>query len=170
VLAHYLAFGLIGAAGGGGGGGSDTGEILATGDRTAVVLVVQTLASSSTGIPLGAVEWSQPYDPADHAPYAVDFSALLPDSEKIAEIEAIAMSATAALLGVEVDDASTFGPVIDVDAGKKVQLWFVVDAAAWQNAAFDINGVRLPVTVRVLTDSIPPKRFERTSVLTVRQL
>lgn len=168
MLTYYLALGLIGA--GGGGPITDTGDVVASNERTAVVLVVQAGTSVANGIPLGAVAWRQQFDPGDHAPYAVDFTALLEQDEKIAEIDAIVMNATAALLGVGVDSVAPFGPIIDATDGKKMQLWFVVDEVSWASTSFNVSGVLLPVTVRIVTDSTPPKRYERTGVLTVRQL
>lgn len=171
MLTYFLALGII-ASGGGGGGGpiTATGPVIATPARTAVIALLQPSNTSAVGIALGAAIWAQPYDPADHLPYAVDFGVHLGVGEKIAQIVEIEMNATAALLGVEVDVASGYSPIIDSAAGKKIQVWFTVIESAWNDAAFDVDGVQLPVIVRILTDSVPPKRLERTSVLTVRQL
>jgi hypothetical protein len=166
MLTHLLAAGFIASSSSGGGG---TGIVIATPNRTAILSAVQPASSLSAAIPAGAPLWAQHFDPGDHAPYAFDFTALLGDGEKIASIDAIKMSAQAALLGVAVDQASVYAPIID-EAGKKLQLWFIVDMTSWEAVAFAAGGVMLPVTVRILTDSVPPKRFERTSALTVRQL
>lgn len=165
MLSHLIVLGLLGAPN----DGSDIGAVIATPDRTASMLVIQATASRPTSIPLGAAAWPQPYDPGDHAPYAINFADLLDEGEKIAKIEAIKVAPAAVLLGISVDEASGYGPIIDV-AGEKIQLWFLVDQAYWESASFASAGVLLPFTVRVLTDSVPPKRYERTAVLTVRQL
>jgi hypothetical protein len=149
--------------------GTDTGAIIATEARTAVLAVLQATNATAVGVPLGATAWQQPLDPADHLPYAIDFTALLGGSEKIAAINEIAMPAAAAMLGVGIDNSEGHSPLIGTD-GKKVQVWFAVEPGFWQETAFTSAGVRLPVTFRVTTDSTPPKRIERTAVLTVRQL
>lgn len=166
MLTHLIAFGLFAAPGD---GTTEKGAVIATPDRTAIMAVIQTTASRVAGAPLGATTWSQPYDPGDHAPYAIDFGDLLDEGENIASIEAIKVSAAAALLGISVDQAAGYRPIIDV-AGQKIQLWFLIDQAFWESASFAASGVLLPVSVRIATTSTPPKRYERTAVLTVRQL
>lgn len=148
---------------------TETGTVIATADRTAVLTAVQASTAQGAGIPLGAVPWRQQIDPADHVPYAVDFTALLGADEKIASIAGLSVSAAGALLGVQIDTAVGYRPIIDT-AGKKIQVWFLVDAAFWASGAFDASGILVTVTARVLTDAEPPKRFERTTVLSVRQL
>jgi hypothetical protein len=167
MLTHLLVLGLL--AGPTSGSGTDTGAVIATPDRTASMAVIQSAASRPSNIPLGAVTWSQPYDPGDHAPYAINFTDLLDEGETIASIDAIKVPSSAVLLGISVDTAAGYGPIIDI-AGKKIQLWFLVDQTAWESASFTGAGVQLPITVRVNTGSTPPKRYERTAVLTVRQL
>lgn len=166
MLAHLIAAGLFTA---GAGGISDTGTVIATAERTVTLATVAEAVSFSSDLPMGALAWRQQFDPADHLPFAVNFTALLGSTEKIALIEEIALNATAALLGVSVDASAGYSPIIDT-GGKKVQLWFVTSTPNWSNVAFGAGGVLLPVSVRVLTDSTPAKRIERTAILTVRQL
>ncbi|WP_313534389.1 hypothetical protein [Sphingomonas sp.] len=166
MLSHLIALGLFAAPAD---NSAEKGAVIATGDRTAVMTVIQPAASRGSAIPLGAGAWAQQFDPGDHAPYAIDFAELLDQGEGIAKIEAIKMSSTAALLGIGVDAASGYRPIIDA-AGKKIQLWFLVDQAYAESISFAAGGVLLPVSVRILTDATPPKRYERTAVLTVRQL
>jgi hypothetical protein len=169
MLTHWIALGLIAGASGGDGGYSETGTVTAPADCTAVLLSVQSSSAGEATAPRGAVPFRRPYDPADHAPYAIDFTAFLKPGEKIAEIVELRMNATAALLSVAIDDADDFNPIIDT-AGKKLQVWFAVDEAQWAAASFGAGGVQLPVTARILTDAVPPSRWERTVILTVRQL
>ncbi len=164
MLTHLIVLGLLSAPSGGG-----IGQVIATPDRTAAMAINQPTASRPNNIPLGAVTWAQPYDPGDHAPYAISFKDLLDQGETIASIDAIKVSSSAALLGISVDTAAAYAPIIDI-AGDKIQLWFLVDQSAWESAAFAAAGVQVAITVRVVTDGAPPKRYERTAVLTVRQL
>jgi len=148
---------------------TQTGEVAASKERTVTMSPVQPSDQKSVAIPLGASPWLQQYDPADHTPYVFDFSGLLGNSEKIVSIEAVNVNATAALLGIGVEVDPLYAPLIDT-AGKKCQIWFAVIPASWDLPSFDAAGVMLPITMRVATDSTPPKRYERTAVLTVRQL
>lgn len=161
-----IAAGIIPLAGDVGG----VGQINVPAERTAVMAKVQGTAVTSDTIPLGATEWEQPFDPADHAPYAADFSEMLGDNERIARILRIRSSATAAALGIKIDDDPDYAPIIDQEEGKKVQVWPVVDPDLEDSDPFLAAGVRIPVATQIETDSTPPKRFERTSVLKVRQL
>jgi hypothetical protein len=166
MLTQLIALGLFAAPSG---GTAEKGAVIATPDRTASMTVVQPSASRGTALPLGAAAWAQQFDPGDHAPYAIDFTELLDEDEGIAKIEAVKVSSTAALLGIGVDAASGYRPIIDA-AGKKIQLWFLVDQAFWESSSFAADGVLLPVSVRIVTDATSPKRYERTAILTVRQL
>ena len=165
MIAQLIAIGVFASA-----GGPPVGAVNVPEERTAIVARIQASAPTSDGIPLGAVEWQQAYDPADHAPYAFDFSSILAEGETISDILSIRLSSAAAALGIAVDQAASFSPVIDAAEGKKVQLWFVVADDLQEAASFLATGVKIPVAVKIETSSTPPKRFERTNVLTVRQL
>lgn len=165
MIAQLIAIGVFAAP-----APPTTGEVSVPGERTAIVARVQAGAAVAAGIPLGAVEWQQPYDPADHAPYAFDFSSLLEPDERVAEILAIRVSSAAAALGIMVDQSAGHAPLIDAAAGLKVQLWFVVSEELQEAATFLGSGVKIPITMKIATTSDPQKRFERTSVLMVRQL
>ncbi len=146
------------------------GPVSVPAERVAAVARVQASSTAAAGIPYGAVEWRQPYDPADHAPYAFDFSALFDDGEKIADILSLRLSSAAAALGITVDTAAQFSPMIDDGAGVLAQVWFLVSEPQQDNASFSAAGVKMPVTMQVETDANPPKIYERTAVLPVRQL
>ena len=148
---------------------ADTAAFSTVVERTAVFPKVQLGTLVSDVIPRGSTIWKQVYDPADHVPFFADFSSILDTNEKIADIERIRLTASATALGLSVDLTPLYRPVIDAATGQKIRLWFTTDEATQEEAAFDKDGVQVGVTVRILTDSNPPKRFERTSVLTVRQ-
>lgn len=149
---------------------SSQGNVTVPDERNGLVARIQANAGSTPGIPLGAVEWQQPYDPADHAPYAFDFSPLLDEGDRVAEILSVRLSSSAAALGIQIDQADGYQPLIDQAAGLKAQLWFVVADGQQEAASFLGAGVKIPVTMRVRTTLAPIKKFERTMVLTVRQL
>lgn len=137
-------------------------------ERIAVLANVQGTTAAGVGIPLGAAAWQQPFDPSDHLAFGIDFRALLDSGETIVDIVALTMSSAGAALGVEIDTASGFAPVIDEDTRAKVQLWLLVDGGSQALSSFDASGVQLAVKCRVATTKA--KVFERSAVLSVRQL
>lgn len=145
------------------------GNVVAVQECTVAASRRQPEQSVGTSLPYGAYVWDQPFDPGDHVPYALDFGPLLDEGEKLAAIVTIRMSAAAAALGVAIDQSSGYAPVIDDEGGGKVQVWPLVASETQEAVQFDATGTRLPVTIRVLTDASPPKRFERTAVLIMRQ-
>ena len=145
------------------------GAIVATAECTVAAMRRQPETSSGVGMPLGAPVWQQAFDPGDHVPYAIDFSDLLTDGEKIAGVDSIRLTSTAAALGVTVDQAAQFAPLIDSASQSKVQLWLFVAVETQNVAQFDDAGTRVGVQIGVRTDATPPRRFERTGVLIVRQ-
>jgi hypothetical protein len=174
----------IGVSGGGGGavgtvGGAGTGAvigapivatgaIIASADRTLAVSPIPSGTSGSASLPLAASVWAAPFDPADRAPYAIDWTKLLAVGETIVQIDRITMSAEGASLGLQVDTSATRTPIISTD-GKKTQVWFLCTAGFQSNAAFAGGGVQVGLSVLIRTSADPYKQFERTGVLIVRQ-
>ena len=163
MIAQLIALGVFSAA-----APPTSGVVNVPDERTALVARVQASAAIAAGIPLGAVEWEQPYDPADHARYAFSWATLLEPEEQVAEILAIRVSSAAAALGIMVDQSLGHSPLIDSVEGRKVQLWFVVAEAMQEAATFLGAGVKIPITMKILTTL--GQTYERTNVLTVRQL
>ena len=159
MLTQLLTLGIFASASSGGGGGTETGQISATPARTVKVDVNQSGGVSAIGIPYGAPIWGQPFDPADRAPFAIDFSALLPGDEEIAAIDEIAISAAGSMLGLSVDLTTGYGPIIDEAVGKKIQFWPVVNMTYWNSLSFSAGGVMLPISFRILTNSTLPRRI-----------
>lgn len=147
-----------------------TGEIIAPASRTVTPAQVPATAAAnaSAEVPVGALAWAAPLDPADRAPYAIDWRQLLATDERVADIVRLTMSAAGAAVGVTIDQEDGRTPIIGTD-GKAIQIWLKVADAFQDNAAFQGAGVRVAIAALIETDSVPFKRFERTSVLTVRQ-
>ncbi len=137
-------------------------------ERIAIAKKVQGASSVAVGLPLGAAQWEQPFDPSDRLPFGMSFVELLDAGETITSIDRIALSSTAAGLGVIIEQASPRAPVIDEIDLRRLQLWLSVDDAMQAAASYDASGVRFPVTFRVTTSK--GRRFERSAILTVRQL
>ena len=162
MLLPLITFGVVPE------GGGSSGPITAPPEQIAVVPSVQGATSVATGAPLGVATWARPFDPGDHRPYAIDFTTQLRDGEEIAAMEEIEMSAAGALLGVGIDTATGYSPIIG-DDGKMVQVYFAVEPEFWDELSFAASGLRLPVTFRVRTDGTPYDTIERSALLTVRQ-
>ncbi|MDX3884035.1 hypothetical protein [Edaphosphingomonas haloaromaticamans] len=145
-----------------------TGPVDVPAERLAVAAKIQTGLNIAVGIPLGAVAWQQPFDPADHLPFGISFTELLASDESIVAIERIGLSSAGAALGVIIDQSADRSPIIDEAGGRRIQLWFSVDPGFQASPTFDAAGVKVPVTCRVLTSK--GLRFERTAILSVRQL
>lgn len=167
--------GAIGTVGGGGAGTvasegaiTETGEIVASSERTLAVQPVPAGSVSTLTLPLNSENWSAPFDPSDRAPFAINWSALLAEGEKIAQIDKITMSAQGVSLGVKIDTDAGRTPIISTDR-TKTQFWFRCDTAFQSNAAFSGSGVQIGIAALIRTDANPYKQFERTGVLTVRQ-
>lgn len=148
---------------------AESGEVSAPRERTAAAVRAQASTVIGNAIPQGAAIWTQPFDPADHAKYVMDWDVFLPEGVKIAEILSIRMSAAAAALGVGVDQTAPFSPIIDSTAGRKVRVFIGVLPENQEAPQFDASGTRLPVSCKIRTNEELPEEFERTWVLTVRQ-
>ncbi len=146
-----------------------TGPILAAPERIIKVTVAPLPTSQGSGLPIAVWPWEAPFDPADRVPYAIDFSDLLTEGEKIAQIDRLAMSAPGAAVGLEIDSDAGRTPVIATGNGDMVQFWLRCSPTSQGLAAFLDGGVRVGVTALVRTDAAPFKQFERTGSVTVRQ-
>jgi hypothetical protein len=166
--------GTVGDVQGSGTGGTsepgitDTGEIIATAQRTVFFQPIPGGAGAGASLPLNAPNWTAPFDPADRTPFAMDWSQLLDDGETILQIDQITMSAEGALLGVQVDNSAGRSPIISVDH-TRTQIWFLCDEAFQANAAFAGAGAQIGLSMLVRTSATPFKLYERTAILTVRQ-
>lgn len=146
-----------------------TGPLIAPAEAIVAIPRLAAQAPVGTGIPLGAPIWPLSLDPSDTGPYAWDFSALFGDGVNIASVERLTISAAGAAVGVQIVTGAPSGPII-TDDGHHVQVWFLVDAGDAAAAAFIGAGLQVAVAALVKTDQTPPREYERTAVLTVRQL
>lgn len=157
MITHLLCLGLL--AGAPSSEPAEVGEIIAIAERT---VSIGRLAS-------GPYSWPAALDPADRTPYAIDWTAMLDEGEKIAAILQLTMSASGASAGVKIDDTAGRRPIIGED-GTTIQIWFLCEPAQQMKPVFSGNGVAVSVSALIRTDLDPFKEFERTAVLTVKQL
>lgn len=163
MLLHLIAFGIISTAGSVVTPG--TGDVTVPAGQIAVGKGNTAVSGLGTGIPAVAFVWTQPLNPRDRNEYAMDWSSIL-GTEKITSIQALTMTALGVSLGVEIDSDADRVPVLDTN-GQKIGLWFKVDDAFKDNAAFAWPGTKIGISALIRTDSTPYRELERTWVLTV---
>lgn len=166
MMIDLIAFGIIATA------GSDiepgVGVVVVPVGALAV-LTANSDGASVNGLPAGAVPWSRPFDPSDRTPYAIDWTALLVTGEKIADVISITVSASGADLGFAIDTDAARIPLIDA-THNRVAMWFTVASGYQSNPAFAADGVKVGISMLIRTDADPYREYERTVILTVRQL
>lgn len=148
--------------------GATTGPFDIPVSRIATAVRLQPATPIGVGIPYGAAQWQQAFDPNDNLAYGFSFSDVLDPGETIALMERIAVSSTGAGLGLTIDQSGGSAPFIDQDGRRRIQLRFLVDPAFQASPAFDASGTPIVVAFRVFTSK--SNRFDRSGVLTVRQL
>jgi hypothetical protein len=118
-------------------------------------------------VPPNAKTWGRTLDPTDLGDYVASLVGgtipLLQDGETF-ETYTLVPSAEAVALGLTIGDADGYEPVAD---GETLTIWLSIDEALRGDAAFDGEGVSLPLELTVETDSSPPRRWQRTLVVRV---
>lgn len=120
-------------------------------------------------LPKEPIYLGEPMDPADLADYEAEFT-LEPGSEIASYV--IATMPEAALVGLSVKQDMAYQPVLinGVTANNNVvRFWLEVDPLDREDAAFSGEGVTLGVVITATTNSVPPRRKQRTFTVTVRQ-
>ena len=145
-----------------------TGLATTTPERVVSFVRNQPSTAIASGLPYGAPVWAQPYDPSDHLPFVVNFAALLDTDEAIISVEQLTLSAQAAFLGITIDVASGFAPIIDSATLQRVQFWLLVSSIT--SPLFDASGVPIGISTKVKTSATAVRTLERTAIATVRQL
>lgn len=116
-------------------------------------------------IPTSALVWDDPMDPSDIVDYVVDFASILDTGEAIASFTVVAPS-DSTLLGLTIPSTGAYVPV---QTGTQIRIWVQIDAGQISNSAFSGTGATLPIEVTVTTNSVPPRKRQRTLVVKVVQ-
>jgi hypothetical protein len=145
-----------------------TGDVTLTNERIVYAVRQQPDKETARRLPLGVPQWKQPLDPADHVPYGLDFGQLMDPSETIATIETVSIDADDTL-GLIIDMDAPYHPIIDSAKSVLIQAWFSVEEGRRKDASWSGKGQVMSITFRITTNSTPPKRYERTAALNVRQ-
>lgn len=133
------------------------------GDYTAVTPAARTvvLRDSGRGTPVRA--WTESLDPYDVLDYKMDASGLLETGENIKSYTVLP-TVEAELKGLRIG-RTDYETVLSDNA---VTFWVSVDATKQQDNIFT-PGVALPIELSFTTDSLPPRKKQRTVLLTVVQ-
>ena len=126
-------------------------------------------------VPPNASEWTQPFDPWDRKEYVAEFDTtadgasgpVLEAGEEITSYT-IEVSAEAAALGVEISTDTGYEDSL-LAGNQQIEVWFEVDEAFRENAAFAGAGMQVGVEFTINTNSSPSRRHQKTYVLKVAQ-
>lgn len=121
-------------------------------------------------IPAKAAKFTVEMDPAELLDFQIDLKGtkvqLLEGTENCSTYT-LTLYPEAAALGISIKNTGGYVPNITANV---ITVWFEVDPTFWANAAFDGNGFNVGMDLTVNTDHAPPRRRQRTLVLTVVQL
>lgn len=120
-------------------------------------------------LPKDPISLGEPMDPADLADYEAEFT--LETGTQIGSYT-IAMMPEAALVGLAVRADMTYAPVVVNGTGgsnNTVRLWLDVDPAYREDTTYSGEGTTFGVVITATTNSVPPRRKQRTFTVTVRQ-
>ncbi len=121
-------------------------------------------------VPSKAVAFSAIMDPGELLDFDILMNSgtvkLLADGESAASYT-LALYPEAIALGFTIRNDGLYAPVND---GTKLSLWFEVAPEFWLSSAFDGSGAMMAMVLTVTTNSVPPRRRQRTLTLGVTQL
>jgi hypothetical protein len=116
--------------------------------------------------PGGAVQATQAIDPTDVMDFVLALQGLLASGETFATITLSVLSASAAL-GFTVFSVDPFAPE-EVD-DSHVRIWVGIDGASRGLSAWSGQGTACGIEITAVTDSTPPRTFQRTAQIKVVQ-
>jgi hypothetical protein len=125
-------------------------------------------------LPENATVWTAPMDPTDLVDYRASFRGDIPLLEEMETVDTytVALTAEAVALGVTIYEGpvAADGPQSPklVETGSACDVWFEVDEAERENAAFSDPGASVGVVFTIITTD--GRRRQRTWVLRIVQL
>lgn len=102
-------------------------------------------------------------DPSDEVDFRAQFT--LDVDEAISEFTLLTDAASTAL-GLEIGTGVRQPLLVEDDTA--ILVWLTIDPSLWNDPAFD-TGALLGFTAQIVTSSGPPRRYERSWVVLVRQ-
>lgn len=116
-------------------------------------------------IPGTAKKFEDAMDPSDKVDYIVDLTPLLQVGESFTSVT-LSVLAESALLGFQIETDPPYAPS-EFEPGK-VRIWASVQSAS-QNAAGWASGVACGIEFTSVTNSSPPRHYQRTVSIQVVQ-
>ncbi len=115
-------------------------------------------------IPVGTKVFAESMDPFDIVDFQVDLQDLLEQGENIATA-VLTLPTESSLLGLTINTSGGYSTTL---ISKTLKFYLSVTDSEQSNAVFSA-GVILPIEVRVVTDSIPARKKQRTIAVQVVQ-
>lgn len=117
-------------------------------------------------IPQGVKIFTDELDPYDILDFKINLAALLEGGETISGTPVLALPTESTLLGLEIKTTNGYATSLSSNV---IKFYLGVIDAEQNNTAFDGEGVLLPIKVTVTTNSVPPRRKQRTVAVRVKQ-
>jgi hypothetical protein len=114
------------------------------------------------GIPKTTTIFAQPMDPADKIDFIINCSDVLETDESIATFT-LALRPEASALGLQLGTDVYAASVLE---GKRIRVWLSIDPQKQGDLAFE-SGAVLPFEVTINSNSVPPRRRQRTVAVKV---
>lgn len=108
--------------------------------------------------------WKEALDPRDRKPYTIDCKKFLGPGENIIS-HSVIVPAESVLAGLVIDVA----PYVNTVADGIITIWPQIADAKQEALEFYGDGLLLPITLTIESDSSPAKRLQRTYAVRVQQ-
>lgn len=122
--------------------------------------------------PSDAKRFAYKMDPSDVVDFMYDASPAMENTvektEQISSTWSLTMSAEGAAIGAAIRFAGAYAASL-VENDTAIKFWLEVAPAMQGDNIFLGSGVDVPITVRWVSTNVPPRTFERTLVITIRQ-
>lgn len=116
-------------------------------------------------IPKNTLVFEETMDPSDLIDFVIDCAPLLESGEDVASY-ALTLPAESLLLGLTLETTNPYQTEL---VNKKLRFWTSIALDKRANTIFDNDGTVLPIEVSITTNSIPPRRRQRTVGIKVVQ-
>jgi hypothetical protein len=119
-------------------------------------------------IPAKAVAFTASADPYDLVEWVAECADKILEPGEAISTYTLNLHSEAIALGVSIRNDGAYVPLL-VDANKSIQFWIEVDPSFREDPAFQ-SGFKVAIVILVNTESVPPRRRQRTWVATLEQL
>jgi hypothetical protein len=123
----------------------------------------RTIRLTRAGASASATQAIDPYNVLD---YVLDLSELLENDEQFASAT-LEVLPSASLRGFAIDQGGQYG-VVELD-NSHILIWPRIDAARQADAIWSGQGASCSFEISMTTTSVPPRKWQKTAVVTVAQ-